>query len=200
MRGLGITQQDLSAALSCTRGAVGHYLSGRRTPSLQQLEAIAGALDTSPAWLLYGGREGISDAAGTYGDAHFRAPILADTAAGRYRRATSFLLLPSLTGKCYAVSVGNSDFAPRAWPGECLLVDPLADPAPGDEVFVIYRNGSTGFHAYLDGGGGRITLDSVCGARQPLRVAARAIKSLHRVIAIVRGGIKDAGDEAAGTT
>lgn len=198
MRSLGITQQALATALSCTRGAVGHYLAGRRTPSLQQLESLAAALETSPAWLLYGVAGGIGDDRGTYTGAGPPVPVLADTVAGRYPGARARLSLAA-PDHCYAVTVGNDDYAPRARAGEVLLVDASAEPAPGDEVLVIYRDGSAGFHSYLDGGRGHITLDNVCGPRQPRRVAPRDIRSLQRVAAVCRGGVTEIDGGAAGT-
>ena len=45
---LNITQEDLITVLGVkTRGAVGHYLCGRRQPSPEQLKALASALDLS---------------------------------------------------------------------------------------------------------------------------------------------------------
>lgn len=48
MKQMGITQDDLKAPLSVeTRGAVGHYLTGRRDPTPDQLAALAKALKIS---------------------------------------------------------------------------------------------------------------------------------------------------------
>ena len=56
MAELGITQEDLCAPLKVkTRGAVGHYLACRRTPTPEQVEALAKALRCTVDWLL-GGR------------------------------------------------------------------------------------------------------------------------------------------------
>jgi hypothetical protein len=50
---VGVTQEDLKKPLGVkTRGAVGHYLSGRRDPSPEQFKALSVALQTSPNWLL----------------------------------------------------------------------------------------------------------------------------------------------------
>lgn len=48
MRELGLTQRDLMKPLGVkTRGAVGHYLTGRRTPSPSQIAELAKALRLS---------------------------------------------------------------------------------------------------------------------------------------------------------
>jgi transcriptional regulator with XRE-family HTH domain len=52
---LGLTQDDLRKPLKVkTRGAVGHYLSGRRDPNPEQLIAMAGCLKVSLDELLMG--------------------------------------------------------------------------------------------------------------------------------------------------
>jgi len=50
-----VKQDDLIPVLGVnTRGAVGHYLTGRREPSLAQIEDLARFLDVSIDWLLTG--------------------------------------------------------------------------------------------------------------------------------------------------
>jgi transcriptional regulator with XRE-family HTH domain len=57
MKEQGVTQDDLTAVLKVTRGAVGHYLSGRHDPSIEQLCALAEKLNCSLDWLLLGKTE-----------------------------------------------------------------------------------------------------------------------------------------------
>lgn len=52
MRELALTHQDLATALSVSRGAVGHYLNGRREPTIAQLRNIAALLGVTVAELL----------------------------------------------------------------------------------------------------------------------------------------------------
>lgn len=48
MRDRGLTQEDLKEVFSVTaRGAVGHYMRGRREPSIDQLIALASKLDVT---------------------------------------------------------------------------------------------------------------------------------------------------------
>ena len=49
-----LTQQDIADTLGVTRGAVGHYLVGRRDPSINQIIELAACLDVSVGWLLAG--------------------------------------------------------------------------------------------------------------------------------------------------
>ncbi len=58
MRRDGVTQDALTEVLGVkTRGAVGHYLSGRREPSIEQLRALATIFNVSLDWILTGNGE-----------------------------------------------------------------------------------------------------------------------------------------------
>jgi len=58
MKDKGITQDDLIVYLGVkTRGAVGHYLTGRREPNAEQLAVLAKKLDCSLDWLVTGNSE-----------------------------------------------------------------------------------------------------------------------------------------------
>lgn len=55
MKEQGVTQDALTDVLGVsTRGAVGHYLSGRREPSAAQLQSLAQFLNVNLSWLLTG--------------------------------------------------------------------------------------------------------------------------------------------------
>ena len=55
-----VTQDALTDVLGVsTRGAVGHYLSGRREPSADQLRSLAEFLGVNISWLLRHGPENI---------------------------------------------------------------------------------------------------------------------------------------------
>ncbi len=54
MKALNMTQEVLAGKMGITRGAITHYLSERRTPSLQQFKKLSAVLKTDPAWLQFG--------------------------------------------------------------------------------------------------------------------------------------------------
>jgi SOS-response transcriptional repressor LexA len=54
MQELGITQEALANKMGITRGAVTHYLAGRRVPPLNQFAKLAAILKVQPAWLQFG--------------------------------------------------------------------------------------------------------------------------------------------------
>jgi SOS-response transcriptional repressor LexA len=55
MKELGLTQEDVAGKMNYTRGAVTHWLSGRRELPLSKFVELAAILDVDPAWLQYGG-------------------------------------------------------------------------------------------------------------------------------------------------
>ncbi|MBF0436497.1 MAG: helix-turn-helix transcriptional regulator [Magnetococcales bacterium] len=58
-------QDDLAEELGVTRGAIGHYMSGRRMPSLDLAGKLAETLSISLNWLLLGkGPKSMADAVG----------------------------------------------------------------------------------------------------------------------------------------
>lgn len=54
MKELGMTQETLAQKMGVTRGAVTHYLAGRRVPPLRQFQKLAAILKADPAWLQFG--------------------------------------------------------------------------------------------------------------------------------------------------
>jgi transcriptional regulator with XRE-family HTH domain len=48
-------QEDIAPCLKVSRSAVSHYLSGRSTPTLEQLDALSKFLKVTPQYLVYGG-------------------------------------------------------------------------------------------------------------------------------------------------
>jgi SOS-response transcriptional repressor LexA len=54
MKDLGLTQEALAEKMGITRGAITHYLAGRRQPPLNQFQKLATILKADPAWLQFG--------------------------------------------------------------------------------------------------------------------------------------------------
>jgi len=54
MKELDMTQETLAQKMGVTRGAVTHYLAGRRVPPLRQFQKLAAILKADPAWLQFG--------------------------------------------------------------------------------------------------------------------------------------------------
>jgi SOS-response transcriptional repressor LexA len=54
LKELSMTQDMLAEQMQVTRGAIAHYLGGRRAPPLKQFQKMARILKVEPAWLQYG--------------------------------------------------------------------------------------------------------------------------------------------------
>lgn len=174
MQAQGISQRTLAEAMDCSRAAVGHYLSGRRRPSLEQMEQIAGALGVDLIWLLRGEGEGIKEAPPLPGT----VPILGSTGDGLIRETAGS------KSRWYGITVSGSEYSPRIHPGEVAVVDPARTPEPGDEVLVRFRNGTLGLYALVKRSRTQITLETIAGDRTRRIVEAGDVASLHRIVAV----------------
>lgn len=190
MRAQGLSQEDLAEQLTCTRGAVGHYLSGRRQPSLKQFEIIARALNTDLIWLLYGDNSGriVREEAAAYRTQYCRIPVAGRLGAGQKRKPVAFLAVPGAAGNCYALLADNDDYAPRIFAGEAVLLDPEAAPDPGDEVLIRFRDGRLKLHVFINRRKEQITVDGIVGKKLIQKLKAGEIKCMHKVIAVFRAG------------
>lgn len=54
LKELSMTQDDLAKKMEVTRGAIAHYLGGRRVPPTKQFQKLAEILKVDPVWLQYG--------------------------------------------------------------------------------------------------------------------------------------------------
>lgn len=187
MQSRGISQEELAASLSCTRGAIGHYLSGRRTPSLEQLGRLAERLQTDPAWLVFGERDaGINEPGAGYAFTGTGIPLAAEIPPRGHRSGGGSLSLPAITPGGYAVLINTNDYEPRIHAGEAVLADPGIETAAGDEVIIHYRDRTIGLHTLMKADEDRITVDSIVGEKRIRTLPRRDFSRMHKVIAVFR--------------
>lgn len=172
MKDLGLTQEELAAKLGITRGAVTHYLAGRRVPPLAQFHKIAVVLETTPAWLQFGVSDSDSQAAKSNSpkgaQPYKRVPILSweqaiKPNAGRaIAKEKDCEYLPHfftdqshwyalrVKGDAMTASSGDKSF----YEGDVIIIDEERKPAHGDFVIaVLPRTKELTFKQYvLDGG------------------------------------------------
>ena len=187
MRARGVSQQDLSRLLDCTRGAVGHYLSGRRHPSLEQMETIAKVLGVDLLWLLRGDPPGgVADSPGADSYSGLHIPIMGSTGTGFARGPAKKQGMRLGSRACYGLKITGSDYSPRLYAGEVAVFDPATDAGPGDEVLVRFRDGKMGLYALVNRGRARITLQSLAGDRIRRQAELKEVKAVHKLIAVFR--------------
>lgn len=194
MQSRGISQEALAVSISCTRGAVGHYLNGRRSPSLEQMNRIAAALQADPAWLLFGvDGDGIREGGAAYhGPAAF-VPLAGEIGNHARRRVHGHVSL-AVAADCYAVLITSNDYEPRIHAGEAVLVDPATEPCPGDEIAVYFKDHSIQLRSLLKVSKGRITVDNIVGEKEVRALAQRDYRAIHRVVAIFTP-VREVGSE-----
>jgi len=186
----GTSQGSLARALECTRGAVGHYLAGRRQPTLTQMERIAGVMGVHPAWLLYGVGRG---AGGEKSPAYPAEPPPTSTLRVLERRSlhrsggpAERLDLRALSERCYGYRVEAGRGSDRAGPGDILVLDPQSAPQPGDDVLVGIADSGAILHKLIWIRGERLSLATLTEPRRQREYRPRELSFMHRVIAVVR--------------
>lgn len=186
MQMLGTAQEQLAARLGCTRGAVGHYLSGRRNPTLDQLSNIARCLDVSPAWLFFG----ISDKEVREEPPGYRSiaqslPITGTTETGASKKQLGHIEVPRPTANSYALIATRAKWAPRIYEGEAVLIDPDVNPEPGDEVLINHL-GEIKLFNLIKKTGKQITVGDFEGKNRRYILKQGDIKYIHTIIAVFR--------------
>lgn len=150
MRALGVTQEDIAVHLGITKGAVSHWLNGRRQPTLQEISAIFNRL---------GIKDPVFNTDGTFSLQHgenpdtlppepqYSYPLFTSVQAGSFSAVGSFTekdaaewvsTTRKASDRAFWLTVeGHSMTAPAgskpSFPeGMLILVDPDEDVNPGD--------------------------------------------------------------------
>ena len=190
MRDKKISQEKLASSLGCTRGAISHYLAGRRIPNLNQLEAIASCLEVHPAWLLYGRRDdAVRDDAASYGKG---VPVKGDTETGPTDTIRGYLGYPGFSSGCYALLVRGTEYAPRMFEGEAILLDPRQEVEAGDDVLInLNRGGISGLYSFINTREDRITVNKLLDNQQRHVFNMAEVEFMHCLIAVIRANAVD---------
>ena len=156
MKELELTQEELAGKLGITRGAITHYLAGRRVPPLRQFQKLASVLKSDPAWLQFGTTSGdIKQDKPNKSEAHDKKlstiPIVSWEQAANLSDVRKLVKTSKLEfvkdihtihPHWYALRVkGDSMTAPSGnksfHAGDIILVDPEATPKHGDFVIAV---------------------------------------------------------------
>lgn len=86
----------------------------------------------------------------------------------------------------YALRCKGDSMVPRIKDGEFVVVEPGADPIPGDEVLVKARDGRVMVKIYLYRRDGRLHLMSINEAHPPLSIPLAEVDKIHPVLAIIK--------------
>ena len=186
MQMLGTAQEELAVKLGCTRGAVGHYLAGRRTPTLSQLDKIAKCLDVKTAWLLYGISETeIGEKHLDYSSYGHFIPITGTTETGARKKILGHIKAARPTPESYALLAIGTRWSPRIYEGEAVLIDPELNPDPGDEVLIMH-SGEIRLCNLIKKTDKQITVSNIGGDNKRYLLAQKGIQYIHVIVAIFR--------------
>ena len=184
MRAGRISQDRLAVSLGCTRGAISHYLAGRRIPNLRQLEAIATCLEVHPWWLLYGIDSGqVHESAASYRPG---IPVTGDTDTGPTELTEGHLDLGGLSPRCYALRVSGTAYAPRMYEGEAILLDPGLEVQPGDEVVIRFKNRpGVALYNFIHSRAGRLLVHPFRDQHRRQVLEQEDLEFMHSIVAVV---------------
>lgn len=164
MAELGLTQEDVADKVGLSRGAIGHYLTGRRQPPLNQFAKLAAALGVSPSWLQFG----TSETEQTQQPKDL-IPILSWKQTNNLRAQDEINdgeakeYVPHFytdQPNWYALRVNGDSMTAPTWhgksfnEGDILIVDPEKTPTLGDFIIVIINDADEAtFKQYIVDGG-----------------------------------------------
>lgn len=185
MRDKKISQDSLAQSLGCTRGAISHYLAGRRIPNLHQLETIASCLGVHPSWLLYEIDTGeVHENAASY---KAGIPIMGNTDTGPTDTKTGSLHLTTCSPPCYALQVTGTAFAPRMYEGEAILVDPGIEIQPGDDVVIRFKDeADTALYTFINSRDRKLIVNELMDSTQRHVFEKDQLEFMHCIVAVVR--------------
>ena len=197
MQAIGISQEKLAIVLECTRGAVGHYLAGRRSPTLFQLEVIATELQVDPCWLIFGTdkvRENGSRYRVSNADS-YTFPLRGGTNRDANTADLPSVELASCSDQAYAMLIEGNQWAPRYYEGEIILICPTKEPLPGYELLVNNRDKSMDLLTLVRIEKKRIIFDGLTEQRKRHIRQKNTIESMHCVIGVLREAAVSADPE-----
>ena len=184
MQALGLSQEKMAKVLACTRGAVGHYLSGRRSPTLDQLELIATELQVDPCWLIFGGGK-VQEAGSTYhvsSKAPCSLPVQGTTSNDAVTKGEIIVDPDDL----YALLIKGDQWAPRYGDGEVILLSSSMKPSSGYELWVRYKDGSKDLIKLVRKERKRITYESLAEQGKQRVTQTTKIEYMHCVLGVVQ--------------
>jgi len=157
MAELGLNQNDLIEALGVqTRGAVGHYMTGRRDPSMSQMISLARVLRMSLDDLVYGANrpfvaskslEAVPDDIGKSGH---RIPIRGMTTVSAdgseaitddFDEPSGWFDFMTSDPQAFALEIRGGSVRSALRPGWFLVIEPSAPVVDGDTVLIILGDG-----------------------------------------------------------
>lgn len=171
MEALNMTSDMVARKMGITRGAVAHYLVGRRVPPLKQFKKLAAILKADPAWLQFGTdiiTEPVKEIIVNKEPTQYPLPILS------WDQLTDFADIDKLKNKAadfvphlftdqprwYALRVrGDSMTAPTGHghsfkESDILIIDPDKTPIHGSFVIALLpRAREATFKQYVKDGG-----------------------------------------------
>lgn len=185
MKANRVTQNELAATLKCTRGAVGHYLSGRRRISIDQMSVIATRLGVEPAWLEYGVEVvGVSEETSVYDVSPRNVPVVGALHEHSYSLVEDVEKM-GFPADAFAVKVDDDSLAPRFLPGDCLIVSKGLKVEVGNEVLIIMPDGKARVQRVVKITARQLVAESLMSHQTTFKYKKSDWQALHKIVGVM---------------
>lgn len=156
-----LKQEDIATAIEKTQGAVGHWLTGRRSPNFTDVAEILNATGTDKVILNSDGT--IEDFDQNVNSVALRKtysyPLLSNIQAGTwtdcydYADSTGYEYLESEIDageSAFFLKISGQSMEPKFSEGDLVLIDTRKKPHPGDFIAAVNGTGEATFKQYKE--------------------------------------------------
>ncbi|HGJ5866452.1 MAG TPA: S24 family peptidase [Arsenophonus nasoniae] len=192
-----LSQKKLGEKLGKTQGAIGHWLNGKREPSIEDISKIMNVLGTHQIilhsdasvqevkpdveeYLEY------TDMLNEHSIQVISEAVIADDGMLAMSPLSGCLRMFSPDPLAFAIRVKGDSMFPRINSGEFLVIEPSSEISPGDDVFVTLNQRKAmikrmGYHRE-----GIYQLLSINQEHRPLTIDEKDIVEIYFIAAIVK--------------
>lgn len=157
-----INQNDIADAMNKTQGAIGHWLTGRRTPNFDDVAKILEIVGAEKVILNQDGtvEDFDNNAQFTRIIKSYKYPLLSSIQAGKFTEVEHFNYVDELdqyelidsqvkaSANAFYLKIAGQSMIPRFNEGDMVLIDPELSPKPGQFVAAINPDGEATFKQY----------------------------------------------------
>lgn len=185
-----MTQEDVATAIDKTQGAVGHWLTGRRTPNFEDVAKMLNATNTEQV---------ILNADGSIEDIEFigkpkqgtvkvvgEATMGSDGCVNIEEIHLGYMDIYTSDPKAFCLRVKGSSMEPRIHSGEFVLVEPQRPYNNGDDVFVRTVSGKNMIKVLEYERDGEYRFSSINHEHKPFNLSVNEVEAVYYVAGILK--------------
>ncbi|HDR1420314.1 LexA family transcriptional regulator [Pasteurella multocida] len=185
-----LKQEDIAEAIERTQGAVGHWLTGRRSPNFIEVAKMLNAT---------GADQVILNSDGTIEDIEFigipkkglvkvigEATMGTDGSVDIEEVHVGYIDIFTTDPKAFCLRVKGSSMEPRIHSGEFVLVEPQSPFSNGDDVFIRTKDGKNMIKILDYQKDGEYRFSSINNDHKPFNLAIDEVELVYYVAGILK--------------